>query len=403
MIASEEVAMEREARRRRAEALDRFWNDIVSDGAAQPPEEVDEVFAAMIHRLAELGELPGMSTARPRVWQNLTRLAATRGEPNVSANGFVRGPLASDSTAWVPRQPAEPQASLATWQGFRRAGVLLATACLLLLTVGLGYLALRSGAPDQRLASLPALVAPATPAIDDQSSQTLAAITLPAGTVTSPIRGGLNHYTIPAGTQSGTGSTWVSTCCRGPRLEYVISGSFTVSSTGPVQVLRGGTGTWETIAADTELSITAGDALLLRLEDAFDAANTSPVPVELIEAVLIDTEVRDDPIPAGWVVNDQDVASTSVIVPPVPATLRLQRATVASNSDLLLPPDAIVQYAVSLDQAILGHRTDFAVQNISPQPVELYVLTLEPTSATTASPAARSEAPTGLETGTPSH
>ena len=291
-----------------------------------------------------------------------------------------------------------------TWRGFRWASVQFATALLLLVTLGLGYLVLRPAtSSNQHLAALPALEAPATPVTNEQGARTLAAITLPAGTVPSPIVGGLNHYTIPAGTNSGTGATWVSKCCHGPRFEYIASGSFTVRSAGPIELLRSGTSTWETLPAETEVAVTAGDALLLRLEDAFDAANSTSVPVELVEVVLIDTTVPGDPIPMGWLSHDQDLHTTSLAVPPVPATLRLQQTTLAPDTDLPLPPDALFQFAVSLEQgAYLVTGADFVLHNTGPLPVVAYVLTLVPASAGMAPTTASPEVPTGESAGTPS-
>jgi len=275
---------------------------------------------------------------------------------------------------------------------------------LLLVTHGLGYVALKPGTSNnQRLTALPAVEAPATPATDEQATRTLATIRLPAGMVPSPIVGGLNHYTIPAGTSSGTGATWVSKCCHGLRFEYIVSGSFTVRSAGPVQLLRDETSEWETLPAETEVSVTAGDALLLRLEDAFDAVNTTSVPVELVEVVLIDTTVPGDPIPAGWVYHDQDLHTTSLAVPDGPATLRLQQTTLAPDTDLPLPPVALFQFAVSLEQgAYLATGTDFVVQYAGPRPVVAYVLTLVPAGAGTAPPTASPEVPADEAAGTPS-
>ena len=300
-------------------------------------------------------------------------------------------PVSSDPRSPLPPdqhvgQPQRASAVSPLWAGRRGGWVLiqLATAALLLLTLGLGYLALRPDTPlRHHLAALSALETSATPTVDEQGTRTLAAITLPTGMMPSEVLGGLNHYTIPAGTTSGTASTWVATCCRGPRFEYIVSGSFTVRSAGPVQVLHGAS-TWETQPAGTEVSVTAGDAVLLRMEDAFDAANTSTVPVELVEAVLFEGQVADDPIPYGWDYHDQDIWRTKVSVPPGPTTLRLQQTTLAPGANLSRPVDAVMQLAVSLEQGAslttrlaVGHLFD--VQNVGPTPVVAYVLTVEPT------------------------
>jgi len=365
--------------RQRADALDGFLDHLAASETSG--DEMDLDLAQIARRYRALGQSPAPAGARQRVQRrvasggNRTTRGRERPEqlshildvdrPSVGPNGRTQGTIAQ--AAYGPH-PA-PR--------IRWAGVQFATALLLVVTLGLGYLALRPGTPESlRLA---ALVAPATPAPAELAPQTLATITLPAGMVPSEIFGALSHFTIPAGTQSGTGSTWVSTCCVGVRFEYIVSGSLTVHSAGPVQVLHGGTSTWKTMAAGTEVSVTAGDALLLRMEDAFDAANSGSVPVELVEGNLFDGQVIGDPNPGGWIYHNQDIRRTLFSAPTGPLTVRLQLTTLARGADLPLPADAVVQFAVSLKQGVtLGTREDFAMRNLSPWPVVAYVLTLEP-------------------------
>src|SRR5215208_3621044 len=365
--------------RQRADALDRYLDHLATGETSGG--EMDPDLARIARRYRALGQSPAPVGARERVQRRVASdgdSMARGGErpeqsrhnrdvdqPSIGPNGRTYGLTAYGTSGNYPT----PR--------IRWAGVQFATALLLVVTLGLGYLALRPGTPESlRLA---ALVAPATPAPAELAPQTLATITLPAGMVPSEIFAALSHFTIPAGTQSGTGSTWVSTCCVGVRFEYIVSGSLTVHSAGPVQVLHGGTSTWETMAADTEVSVTAGDALLLRMEDAFDAANTGSVPVELVEGNLFDGQVNGDPNPRGWIYHNQDIRKTLFSAPTGPLTVRLQLTTLARGADLPLPADAVVQLAVSLKQGVtLGIREDFAMRNLSPWPVVAYVLTLEP-------------------------
>ena len=105
----------------------------------------------------------------------------------------------------------------------------------------------------------------------------------------------------------------------------------------------------------------------------------------------------------GWVYHDQDLHTTSLAVPSVPATLRLQQNTLAPDTDLPLPPDALFQFVVSLEQgAYVATSTDFDVLNLAQQPAVVYVLTLEPAGAGTTSPAASPETAIGEAEGTPS-
>ena len=105
----------------------------------------------------------------------------------------------------------------------------------------------------------------------------------------------------------------------------------------------------------------------------------------------------------GWVYHDQDLHTTSLAVPPVPATLRLQQITLAPGMDLPLPPDALFQFAVSLEQgAYVATSTNFDVLNLAQQPAAVHVLTLEPAGAGTTSPAVSPETASGKAAGTPS-
>lgn len=74
--------MERDARQR-AEALDRFWDDLIADDAADLPPEVDEVYAATMRRVNTLGDVPGLEQARDRIWMTLVQRsrAATEQSP----------------------------------------------------------------------------------------------------------------------------------------------------------------------------------------------------------------------------------------------------------------------------------------------------------------------------------
>jgi len=366
------------------DALNRFWNDLVEPDGDPMASDLDPDQVETLQRLHAMTRTPPPAMARTRVdramHERLTVPHNGMGATTMSqATIFARSSGASDPTGWSPRQSAGRLTLRTSWRGFRWAGT-FATALLLLVILGVGYLVVRSGTPNnQRLSSLPVLEAPASPIIDESGARTLAAITLPAGTVPSPIVGGLNHYTIPAGTSSSTASTWVSTCCTGPRLDYVLTGSFTMRNEGPVQLLPAGTSTWETITAKSEITLNPGDAILLRMQDAFAAENANVTPVELVEGVLFEGTVNDDPIPQGWVYHDKDIVHRLIPVPSSPVTLRLLEATLDPDATLPLPSGAVLQLAVTLDeQATVGTRGDFDKRNLGKAPVALYVLTLEP-------------------------
>lgn len=301
-------------------------------------------------------------------------------------------PTRSDSGAHAPR-PMVPRS--------RRAIGQIATVLLLVLTLGLGYVTLRlERAPGDEPAGIPALiVAPATPSPSTPSTPrtgppalatppmgrpvdgTLAAITLPTGAMPTEIIGGLNHYSVPAGSEG----TWDWTCCTGPRLDVILEGAYTIRGAGPMQVLRGAGGSWEEITPGTEIVLDAGDALYSRLEDTFEAVNPGSTAVQLLDVVLFEGTPPNDPVPyaasgvAAWQYHDQDIWQVPVSVPPGPVTLRVRQADLATEATLPLPDGAIMQLVISRDAgAILGKQTDFSVNNLSQKPIALYALSVEP-------------------------
>ncbi len=357
----------------RNDAIDRFWDQISQD-RPNAAGGLDPADAATIRHLHTFDDRPGPTRAfKTNLREELMRAQTIPVSSNPSP------PFLPNHVAGPPRRAMAPLPPLPGWRrGWANAQ--FATAFLVLLVLALGALALRPGSrlPD-RLLTIPALVeAPATPNPSEAASTALAAITLPAGGLPGQVGGALNHFTIPAGTDSSTASTWVSSCCVGVRFDYVLSGSFTLRGDGLVRLLRAGTEDWEDVAAGTEITLNPGDAVLLRMEDAFAAANANAAPVGLLEGVLFDGFVADDPIPAGWTYQDQDIISSPAPLPSGPLTLRLTQSTLAAGGDFLMP-DAALQLAVTLDaSAVLGTQSDFRVRNAGKKPATVYLLTVEP-------------------------
>jgi hypothetical protein len=359
------------------DAIDRFWDQIVQN-PAHAAEGLNLANAATIRHLHTFDDRPGPTLAFTQ--QLREELMHAHAIPISSDPRPALLPNHDARRAWLGTAPPLPVR--------RRSWAMphLATAVLLLVLLGLGYVTV---GPDRFRAAQPpaipaAMASPATPATSEPVAQTLATITLPADTFPSQISGGLNHYTIPVETRSSTAETWVSTCCTGLRLDYVLSGTVTVRSTGPVQLLRPGASAWEVIAPETALSLNPGDAVLLRMEDAFAATNASVTPVDLLEGVLFGGMIADDPIPNGWDYHDQDILHSLVPMPPGPVTVRLHEATLEPGADLPLPLGAVLQLAVTLDErATVGSRGTFDKRNLGKAPVAIYVLTLEPAEAGT--------------------
>ena len=127
---------------RRTEALDRFWDEVVAHGpAADRPPEVEAAPAEVIRRLRALGDAPGLEPARERVWKHLATIdgeTRKRVDPMLNATVLDLG---------APTFGANGRTAPSGWResrfrpSRRWALAQLATAALLVLTLGSVYLA----------------------------------------------------------------------------------------------------------------------------------------------------------------------------------------------------------------------------------------------------------------------
>ncbi len=138
--------MERDARQR-AEALDRFWDDLLAGGAAERPPDVDEVYAATMRRVNALGDVPGLDPARDRIWQSLaqqTRAATEQSAARDTVPFAVSIPASSPNGRAAPSPgPLRPPPVAQHHQ--RWAPAHWAMAALLVLTTVAGLVVLGQG------------------------------------------------------------------------------------------------------------------------------------------------------------------------------------------------------------------------------------------------------------------
>jgi hypothetical protein len=200
----------------------------------------------------------------------------------------------------------------------------------------------------------------------------------------------LTYVTIPPGE-----TTWDAAndlCCPGFRVEYVLTGSYTIVATSPVQVVRAGAiDSLEELAANTETVLMPGDAVLYPNQSTITARNSGTAPVELLFWLLFDDRTgsyMSDPFPAGWVAHAADERS-GLHVPDGPARLEIRRATVASGATLAAPADAIQQLVIPLAEGSYLTRTaQNAVRNTGATALTVYAVSLAPAAADLASPIA---------------
>jgi hypothetical protein len=372
-------------------ALGRFWDEFLH-GRPASPGDLDSSLAETVRHLHARDDVPGADAA-------FTAHLSAQLEDQMNAMHFsnVR-PADTFSLSVNGRDPAR-----AVWPPLlaggsdRRRGwpvTPLVSAALVLLTFVFAFFAFgppRHDAQDERLTGPPSAVAtPATPSPSATNDETLVTVTVPAGALPAEVVAGLNHYTVAPGSEA----TWDWTCCSGVRLDYILEGTYAVTSAGPMQLRRAGSATdWEDVRPGTEVVLEPGDALLSRMEDSFDAVNFSSSVVNLLDVVLLVGNPGEDPVPhersglAAWEYNDlvdgQDIWLAPVSVPAEPMTLRLRQTSIDATSELAAPSDSIMQLAISLDEgAVSSTQEDFAIKNYGPDPIAIYALTLEPAGGT---------------------
>jgi len=361
--------------------LGRYWDEIVQEMPADPGD-LDPSITATVRHLHTRDDAPGASTTfANRLWANLEDQMTTLPAPPLTI------PHSHDPSPLLDHlQPrAKPNAFTrrAFWRPFRSATgyavtfALIAAVFAVYLAIGPLRLLPLPNAELTRLAAIQAQSAtppPVSAALDIQ-------IDLPAGVVPMHLEaGGIGPYTVPPGTDSKV----VAGCCSGPRLTYILSGTLFVQSAADAQLLRHGSpAPWESIPAGTLLTLESSDALISRMDADFEARNESSSPVELIDGQLFAGNTNHDEVPAGWTYDtfdNFDNMYTPLTVPDVPMTLRLTQANLEAGATLALPPEAILQFAFSLDGGVtLGTQEGFIRRNLGKTPVALYVLTLAPT------------------------
>lgn len=387
--------------------LNRFWNELVRPtGDPDAGGGLDPAAADAVRRLQTLGAAPPPASSRERVRRAVqanVRSRPTRGGEtpmNQAARFAPTRPIAGSNGRPVALPLGRPLVVVPPVSRGRRhwGGAQLATAALLLLTLGLGYLALGPGHADpDRSTMLPAAVGPAgTPAPDRAAAETLLRVTLPTTLVPQNGGGnsGLGRFTVPPGTR-GTWTASAYGCCGGVRVDYVVAGRYTVWAEGPVQVVPAG-GTPETVLAGTARVLGPGDAMIAPNETGFTATNPGPAPAVVLAWNRLTGIGPDAQVPTGWLDETHDV-QPNVALPPGPATLVLRRVELAPDATFPAPAAGTLQFGVPLPDNAAGtpvaaypivHRGDGAIHNVGRAAVTLCVLTLEPAKGEAGTPVA---------------
>jgi hypothetical protein len=327
------------------------------------------------------------------VWERVDAVPPATGSapsPNRRRGRAHRGPAAFAP----PRMTEHPLGAAATparsvLDRVRRVPLPIATVLLVLVTLVVGAVGLGLGRPDRAgQAVFPVVSAPegtpTAPAVE------VVEIPLPESLL---VRGdglgfGLSHDEIPPASETVSNGGYL-------RIEHVLSGTVSVRSGGPTQVVRAaGDGSAEAVAAGTEVTLAPGDTLVAPRAAASTYRNAAPTPVELVTwGMAVTPESSSDQTAVGWVSHHFDLRSGSSL-PPGPVRWRLRRVDLPPGAELAKPPGALHQFAVAVPgfgltdrpTASVGRKGADTFVNSNPNPVTLYAVTLEPEPSATPVP-----------------
>jgi hypothetical protein len=380
--------------------MDRYWDAVFQgEPAGSDLGALDPDLVATVRRVHALNVAP---TADPafgsRLWEDLMRAHGVVGELHPISDAAASGRAVGSPGRSVPLPFGVPR-TRRRW-GFAQ----LAAAAVLLLILGLVYLALGPGrADDGPPDTIPGAVVSATPAPPTATpdlavtEETLLEVEIPAAVLPPGVAGAAFDYNTLA---PGLQTTW--TVRQNVHLRYVLSGILTVRSDNSVRVWRGGNRVWEEVAAGTEVELAPGDAVLLLDAATVEFANLGTVPVEIVGMILAEGTGSANPTPPQWVTGAYDLSGAGgVSLPGGPALLRLRRFTLAADATSPAPPAALLHLGVAGPANPAGTPTpawvvkqpDGSFDNFFGGEAVVYVVTLEATGATAGSPAAGSPTP----------
>jgi hypothetical protein len=225
-----------------------------------------------------------------------------------------------------------------------------------------------------------------TPAASEATREPLVVTTVPAEALppgpTAPFE--LWYATIEPGIQV-TVPAEMYACCPGPLIEHVLAGELSLRVDGPLRVARAGTdatpGPVEDVPPGTEVVLRPGDSAVSANELPKVYANRGAELVHLVAGALVAlVGAGTAGPPGGYEVYDFEELEASL--PPGPATLVLERVTLAPEAVLPGPPSVIQRLVITgPDADFLAVQRDGSVRNLNQDEVVAYALSLLPAGA----------------------
>jgi len=352
----------------------RRWGE-PGDNGSTAPGELDPALADVVRQLrAESGKLAPDPTYAKQLREDLMNRSISAGTV----------PFATVPAAWpspngraVPRSWIESAPGVGRARTARRWNIVQLVAAVLLLTVGIGYVAIDPfGGPD-RPASIPAaVVADATPAPAANSADEPAIeVAFPAAPFAAgPISAGLTRYTLDAGAAGAYPGYPVAVAVAAVLL--VQSGTMGLS--GDLVAVHRSAETAPASPAAGEALLGPGDAVALEVgpDRAYALRNAGADPLVFVEAWVFggDRWPRGEFGPAMHggeafsITRVTDLASAGAV------TVRLTRATLAPD-ETRTPPDGGWQIVLGKTTDLVRGGEDGTAHNISPDAQEVVILT----------------------------
>lgn len=371
-----------------ADALSASWDARVA-GEATDDAGVAEGLVDVVGRLHASDTTPALLPGQRRqIWEAIMATATTSADPprhasrvRPSANGHLPG-LALPPSAGHPRWShanARPRWVLAQ----------LATAALLLVTLGLGYLTFGPGRHATRVPALPALVAPEIDTPGETTLETVFATTLPAAQITSA--GDLNTFVLTHAVIEADTRTPIQGQIAGPLITHVVQGQLSLRVDGPLQIVRGpdeavnanGASGVEDISPGTEAVLGPGDTAVYAYERPAEFANLGATSVHLVVGGFLAGLVPGPLADLTFIDYAEQYPTSALPAGPVRATLI--RAVVPAKEAVPAPPPGTLIRAVGAEGEVsIGEGSGGAIRNVNAEPIVIYLLTLEPSRAASA-------------------
>jgi hypothetical protein len=373
--------------RDREVALNRFWNALISAEQQADETELTSEEMAVVRRLHSVGTAPSAGLSAEAAWpQVLARIETTRGtkeDPMTLPNAAsVSSPIMLPNGRAAGR--VAPLRGIVPVRGSRRwAWGQVATAALLLLTLATSVIAFgwMRGAPEERPASLPAVLASPTPeaVLETRFSATLPAEMFP--TVPGDRTFNVWHVELePSARVPITGQL------PGPQMTHVLAGELTVRVDGPLAVFRGEgiVAEEEQVPPGTEVVLQPGDTAVYAYDSPAEYANLGTTPVRVVGGELGVGVVPGAAVPLTFI--DFGEKYPLPALPPGPVRATIVQATLPPDGLFPAPPAGSLRLAVGESDISLGENSDGSLRNINPRQITIYVLTLTPAGEAVGTP-----------------